>query len=195
MNVFLKDHPLNLHYFLSMLLLVLTQAAWVETFASSPPVQTRPPSPLGSLSWEKLGGPLGGYGTGILVHPDDPDIFYLSDKNAGVFISRDGGKNWEASNKGIQVRRGRSGDLIPVTCLAIDPHTNNLWAGTADPGSVYRSQDGGGTWQLRSRGIAGYPGLTIRSITISPLEPDVLFAAAEVSSTAWNFKEKKGNII
>ena len=70
----------------------------------------------------------------------------------------------------------------------------DIWAGTADPGYVYRSQDGGDTWQLRSRGIAGYPGLTIRSITISPLEQDVLFAAAEVSSTAWNFKEKKGEL-
>ena len=183
---------MKLFSFLSILAIFVSHLNWIpSTLVSSSP-GSAPTSPLAGLSWERLGGPLGGYGTGIVVHPDDPGTFYLSDKNAGFFVSQDGGKNWEASNKGIQVRSGQSGDLIPVTCLAMDPHNKNLWVGTADPGSVYRSQDGGDTWQLRSRGIAGYPGLTIRSITISPLEPDVLFAAAEVSSTAWNFKEKKG---
>ena len=87
----------------------------------------------------------------------------------------------------------QSGDLIPVSCLALDPHhENTLWAGTSDPAFVYRSEDGGATWQLRTRGIAGYVGLTVRSITFSPDEPDVIYAAAEINSKGWNFTEKTG---
>ena len=63
-------------------------------------------SPLAALAWEKLGGPPGGSGSSFIVHPDNPDILYLSDLSGGVFISRDGGESWIASNQGITVRTG-----------------------------------------------------------------------------------------
>ncbi len=174
-----------------MILTVLLAAGGL--FRDAIPVYSAEGSPLASQTWQRLGGPPGGYGSSLVVHPTDPELLYLSDLTGGVFISRDGGENWTPSNQGITVRTGTSGDLIPVSCLALDPHhENTLWAGTSDPAFMYRSEDDGATWQLRTRGIAGYVGLTLHSISFSPDEPDVIYAAAEINSKGWNYAEKTG---
>ena len=46
----------------------------------------------------------------------------------GHAISRssDGGRTWNPTNTGIGIRTGPSGDAIPVFCLSIDPHDNDI---------------------------------------------------------------------
>ena len=39
----------------------------------------------------------------VLVHPDDPDRLLIAISAAGVYRSDDGGKTWDASNRGIVV--------------------------------------------------------------------------------------------
>jgi hypothetical protein len=47
------------------------------------------------------------------------------------FFSSCSGRTWEPTNSGIGTRVGPSGDAIPVFCLSVDPHDNNiLWIGT-----------------------------------------------------------------
>ncbi|HCO96361.1 MAG TPA: hypothetical protein DIU00_20880 [Phycisphaerales bacterium] len=78
-----------------------------------------------SLTWVRTGGPLGGLGYDVRMRPDNPDIMYVTDAWAGVFISTNGGQTWQPSNQGITTRTGESGDAIPVFCLTIDPHNHD----------------------------------------------------------------------
>jgi len=56
--------------------------------------------------------------------------------NRGVFRSDDGGASWQPSGL----------DQIPITALAVDPvEADVVWAGT-EPSAVWRSADGGRTW-------------------------------------------------
>jgi hypothetical protein len=91
--------------------------------------------------------------------------------------------------------------VIPVP-LAIDPlHPQRLYAGTfasfdtsalATPSissGVFRSDDGGASWVLRSNGLPFYPGSAtthqdVLSLAINPLDPDVLWASAYTVMTA-----------
>lgn len=158
-------------------------------FVSPPTVDASPPaidaSPLAGREWVRLGGPIGGLGYDIRMDPRDPDVMYVTDAMAGAHKSLDGGKTWFPINEGIDLRTGFAGDLVPVFCLTIDPnHPDTIWIGLQGLGGVYRSDDGGMTWQKRVQGIDS-EGLTVRGITIEPGNSQVVYVAGEVPSWRW----------
>ena len=143
--------------------------------------------------WIRTGGPLGGLGYDVRMHPDDPDKMYVTDAYAGVFISDDGGQTWYPSNQGITDKTGESQDAIPVFCLTIDPHDPDvIWVGTQFMGGLFKSSDGGKTWTRKTNGITIQDGLTFRGITIDPVDPQTIYAAGEISSWSWSGQERMG---
>jgi len=152
------------------------------------------PTPF-SLTWMRTGGPLGGLGYDIRMRPDNPDIMYVTDANAGVFMSTDGGQSWIPKNSGIDLRSGTSGDLIPVFSLTIDPNNYNIiWIGMQSVGGVYRSIDGGQTWEKRVTGITERNCLTVRGITVEPGNSQTVYIAGEICSAEWNHSQLMGRM-
>jgi len=148
-----------------------------DAFASTEPAYK-------AQTWVRLGGPPGGLGYDIRMQPDNPDIMYVTDANAGIHKSIDGGKTWVAANSGIVAQD--MGGTIPIFCLTIDPHNyDTVWAGTQLSAHIYRSTDAGQTWVSRDNGITS-DGRSVRGITIDPNNPNIIYAGLEVSSTAWN---------
>ena len=155
--------------------------------------QQEPGSPLADQSWVRMGGPIGGLGYDIRMSPEDPDIMFVTDAWAGVHKSTDGGNTWFTLNDGIGERAGPSGDAIPVFCLTIDPNDSEIiWIGLQNLGAIYRSMDGGQTWEKRVNGIVGREGVTFRGITVEPGNSDVIYIAAEISSWAGGRPERGG---
>ena len=146
-----------------------------------------------SVEWVRTGGPLGGLGYDVRMRPDNPDIMYVTDAWAGVFVSTDSGKTWQPSNEGITTRTGGSGDAIPVFCLTIDPHDHDIiWIGTQNVRGIYKSTDAGKTWVEKDNGIIEYEGITFRGFTVDPRSSDIVYAAAELASYAWSNQEQTG---
>ncbi|MBT3223371.1 MAG: hypothetical protein HN348_30230, partial [Proteobacteria bacterium] len=149
-----------------------------------------PDDPIGEWTW--LGGPTGGLGYDIRVHPQNHDIMYVTDALAGAFKSEDGGQNWFPINKGITARSGESDDSIPVFCLTIDPNDpNTLWAGTLDQRGVFKSTDAGQNWTQKVSGIVEETGVTFRGFTVDPKSSDIVYAAGEIASWSWSSDEKR----
>ncbi len=143
------------------------------------------PTPSGP-TWVRTGGPLGGLGYDVRMRPDNPDIMYVTDAWAGVHKSIDGGQTWVSANEGIDARTGPSNDAIPVFCLTIDPNNYDIiWIGLQNTTGIYRSSDGGLSWEKRINGIVEDSGLTIRGITVEPGNSNVVYAAGEISSWYW----------
>jgi uncharacterized protein (TIGR03437 family) len=139
-----------------------------------------PPAPV-QPTWVKTGGPLGGVGYDIRMRPDNFNVLYVTDTNAGVNVSVDGGNTWSETNTGITARAGLSGDAIPVFCLTIDPHNPNIvWAGTQGTRGIFKSLDGGNTWTEKDNGITDPLGSTLRGFTVDPRTSDVVYAAGEI---------------
>ncbi len=146
-----------------------------------------------SLSWVRTGGPLGGLGYDVRMRPDNPEVMYVTDAWAGVFVSPNGGQTWYPSNQGITTRAGESGDAIPVFCLTIDPHDNDtVWIGTQNVRGIFKSTDAGQTWVERDNGVVENGGITFRGFTIDPRSSDIVYAAAELASFAWSSREQQG---
>jgi photosystem II stability/assembly factor-like uncharacterized protein len=150
------------------------------------------PAPV-SLTWVRTGGPLGGLGYDIRMRPDNPDVMFVTDAFAGVHKSTDGGQTWVPANQGITGRQGESNDAIPVFCLTIDPNNYDIvWAGLQYLGQLYRSADGGQTWEKRVTGIIGGDGLSFRGISVEPGNSNIVYAAGEISSWNWAGKRLPG---
>ena len=161
------------------------------------------------LKWENLRGPMGGLGYDVRIDPVNPEVMYVTDNLAGVLKSTDGGDTWRGMNEGITARRGPSGDAIPIFCLTIDPTDHNvLWAGTADgvgptlggPGAsdvrgVFKSTDGGRSWNRKNRGIAE-DRVFLRSFTIDPKNSSIVYCGAEIGTgdRGWQHPKRKGRI-
>jgi photosystem II stability/assembly factor-like uncharacterized protein len=134
-------------------------------------------SPGGGGNWAPIGPTnIGGRVTGIAASPSAPDTAYVATATAGV---------WKTVNAGMTfspVWPSRFPQSIGAITVS---GTGTLFVGTgeANPGcgdlsysgnGVYRSTDGGRTWQnvgLRGSGEIG-------AIVIDPADPDTVYAAA-----------------
>jgi len=146
-----------------------------------------------ALSWVRTGGPLGGLGYDVRMRLDNPDVMYVTDAWAGVFVSPNAGQTWYPSSRGITTRAGESGDAIPVFCLTIDPHDNDtIWIGTQNVRGIFKSTDAGQTWVEKDNGIVEYEGITFRGFTVDPRSSNIVYAAAELASFAWSSQEQQG---
>lgn len=166
----------------------------------SPPAveETQEPSevPSGNLQWIYTGGPPGGLGYDIRYNPSNQNTWYVTDAFAGVFISTDDGYTWKPSNTGIKGQAGPSGDWLPVFSLTIDPHDNNtIWVGTQNTGHIYKSTDGGETWDQKDSGVSiKYHALSFRGFTVDPRSSDIVYAMAETTRNDPNPDETGGQI-
>ena len=87
----------------------------------------------------------------------------------GVVIvrTRDNGVNWRLETKALKDQRITTGALV------VHPGNRNIvYAGTRG-GGVFRSSDGGITWEERSNGLTRRH---LRCLTMDPRRPEVLYA-------------------
>ena len=93
----------------------------------------------------------------ILPHPDDPDRVLVALSTGGVYVTADGGKSWAPSNTGVKAEFFPGERNYPefgqcvhkVARDAEDPERLYL----QNHGGVYRSDDGGESWQDIAPGL------------------------------------------
>ena len=122
-------------------------------------------------------GPEGSRVTSVVGVPGDPKVYYAGGASGGIFKSTDGGTHWEPIFDDQPVSS--------IGSLAVAPSDPNIvWAGTGESfirsnvslgNGIYKSTDGGETWQHMGLEATGRIGRVI----IHPTDPDIVFAAAQ----------------
>lgn len=98
----------------------------------------------------------------IVPHPSDPESLWVGISSVGTFKTEDGGKHWAAQNKGVRA------DYFPDPYPEFGQCVHCLVAAPGDAGTLYqqnhsgmyRSRDGGASWQDISGGLPsrfGFP--------------------------------------
>ena len=127
----------------------------------------------GGIKWERIGD-AGALPTiwSLTIDPVDPDILFAGTRPAGVYRSRDGGRQWE--KLAVDIAPECSIGVPFVTGLVVDPDDHlKVWAGVEIDG-VFRSLDGGETWTHQKTGLYDPD---IHSVAIAATNPKRVYAS------------------
>ena len=144
-------------------------------------------------TWENLGLKDSQHISKILVSPDDPNTLWVAAQgplwskggDRGVFKTTDGGSTW--------TKTLGDDEWTGATDILMDPRSpDRLYAATwqhqrtvagymggGPETGIYRSEDGGVTWEELTEGLPEGNMAKI-GLAISPQKPDVLYAAIEL---------------
>ncbi|MEM9405953.1 MAG: hypothetical protein AAGA81_07950 [Acidobacteriota bacterium] len=148
-------------------------------------------------TWSFLGLRDSGAIGDIVVHPQDPDVVFVAalgqifgpNEERGVYRSTDGGASWTKVLEGSE----RTGAVD----LSMDPSNPrhlfaSLWRAERKPWTIlsggdlsglYRSRDGGDTWEQVTDGLpTGLVGKI--AVEVSPANPDRVWALVEAEGSA-----------
>jgi len=150
----------------------------------------------GGKSWENMGLKNSEHISKIIIHPYNSDVIMVAAQGPlwspggerGFYKSADGGKTWKKTLGDEQ--------YTGVTDMIVDPRdadrvyavtwehhrTVAAWMGGGKKSRLYLSEDAGNTWTQLETGLPeGNWGKT--GLAISPINPDVLYAAIELDRT------------
>lgn len=127
--------------------------------------------------WQQAGPTnVGARVTDLAVHPDNADVCFAAMASGGVFKTSDGGQNW--------LPLFQDQDVATVGDIAVDPQQPDvLYVGTGEANAaslsffgngLYRSPDGGVTWQHLGLAETRY----IARVIVDPTDSDRLYVAA-----------------
>jgi len=142
------------------------------------------------LQWRQIGpAAFGGRIDDVEAVVENPHIIFIASASGGIFKSEDNGVTWEPVFD-------EEGTSLSIGDIAIAPSDANvIWAGTGEPNSrqssswgdgVYKSLDGGETWQLMGLADTHHVG----RVAIHPQNPDIVFVAA--LGHLWGPNEERG---
>ncbi len=129
------------------------------------------------MSFRYVGPSRGGRVTAVAGHRAHPRTFYMGSTGGGVWKTTDAGTNWINKSDGF-FETGSIGS-IDIS----DSNPDIIYVGTGSDGirsnviigrGLYKSVDGGETWELKGLRDAGQIG----SVVIHPTNPDVVYAAS-----------------
>ena len=112
----------------------------------------------------------------IAVAPSQPDVIYVATARQGIFRSDDGGASWTAGSHGLPKARA-GGRPEEIHTLVVDPRN----AGTAyiadQRSGVYRTTDGGTSWDPFNRGLPSFAlrGVYPPRLAFDPGDPPRLY--------------------
>ncbi len=119
---------------------------------------------------------MGGRVSEIAIDPRNPGLFYVGLATGGLFKTGDNGTTWDALFD--------KESCLSIGAVAIAPSDSDvLWVGTGEANDrnssgwgngVYRSTDGGGTWQ----NVGLKDSRTIARIVVHPKNPETAYVAA-----------------
>lgn len=120
-------------------------------------------------------------------HPAKPEVLYAGIEPPGLFVSRDRGESWSPLN-GLNEHPTRgawepSRGIFAVHSIYVDPAAPERIYAAVSAGGVYRSEDGGATWQCANHGVRAenlperYPasGHNVHRLVMHPLRPTRLY--------------------
>lgn len=154
----------------------------------------------GGKSWKNMGLKNSQHIGKIVIHPKNSDIVYVAAEGSvwgpggdrGLYKSIDGGKNWK---KVLEISENTG-----VNNILMDPRDPNIMYASSEQRrrhvftkigggpetAIYKSTDGGETWDKLKSGLPGDDMGGI-GLAISPVNPDYIFAIIEAANESSGF--------
>jgi photosystem II stability/assembly factor-like uncharacterized protein len=153
--------------------------------------ELRPEDFFQHLTWREIGPTVfGGRIPDVEAVPEDPAVIYVAGSTGGIFKTTNNGVTWDPIFDG-------AGPTLSIGDMALAPSDPLImWVGTGESNGeqqaaslgngVYRSLDGGETWEHMGLSDTRF----IHRIAIHPTNPDIVFVAAP--GHRWGPNEERG---
>ena len=160
----------------------------------------------GGKTWEHMGLTETEHVSAIVINPQNPDIVYIGalghafgpNEERGVFMTTDGGRTW---TKTLYIDNQHG-----VADLEIDPtNPNILYAGMwsferkpwthhsgSEKGGVFKSIDGGRTWNKLTNGLPKLMGRI--GVRVAPSNPNVVYVIVEAKEGTLYRSDDRGEM-
>ena len=131
----------------------------------------------------------------IEIHPTNPDIVFVAvlghlwtkNENRGLYRTMDGGKSWEQVLYKNDVTGANEVQISPTNPQIMYASLWEVYPGISGENSgVYRSSDGGSTWEHSSNGLPSGPNIGRIGLTVSNTNPDKAYALIDNLNNARN---------
>lgn len=145
--------------------------------AKAPMMASVDPALFKGMKYRLVGPSRGGRVTTVTGVPSQPRTFYMGVASGGLFRTTDGGGSWVPLTDG-KIPLGSMGSIAVA-----DSNPNIIYVGTGSDGvrsnvstgrGVYKTTDGGETWQF----VGLYNAGQIGAVRIHPTNPDIVWVAA-----------------
>ena len=145
--------------------------------AKLPMMASVDPALFKGMKYRLVGPSRGGRVTTVTGVPSQPRTFYMGVASGGLFRTTDGGGTWVPLTDG-KIPLGSMGSIAVA-----DSNPNIIYVGTGSDGvrsnvstgrGVYKTTDGGETWQF----VGLYNAGQIGAVRIHPTNPDIVWVAA-----------------
>jgi len=149
----------------------------------------------GGSSWQELtGAPFTNQAVlNIAVHPSNSSQLYAATVN-GLYSSINSGTNWtkvagfKSANQQIPIQDSlnpmATGEIDLVTDVVFDPFDYETIFATTQRGGVWRSADGGQTWEWAGAGMDANE--LIVKLLPDPVHPGLIYAASRLSGVYYS---------
>ena len=147
-------------------------------------------------TWEYMGLPESHHIGKILLNPNNPDEawvavlghLYSPNKERGVYKTNDGGKSWKQTlfideNTGaveMEINHTNPKEIYAAAWHRIRKAWDFVEGGKTS--GIYKSNDGGETWQLSSSATSGFPqgnGIGRIGLAVYPQDPSIVYAVVD----------------
>jgi photosystem II stability/assembly factor-like uncharacterized protein len=114
----------------------------------------------------------------LAVDPVSPQTVFAGTWGGGVFKTTNGGAFWEKSGTATMPGAVITLTIDPVTPGILFAGTDCLYTscGASGAGQIYRSMDGGASWEVSDSGVVGR---SMVAIAIDPVDPAVVYAGTQ----------------
>ncbi|SIN74368.1 Sortilin, neurotensin receptor 3 [Algoriphagus halophilus] len=146
-------------------------------------------------TWEHIGLEDSWSISEIEIHPTNPDIVFVAvlghlwtkNENRGLYRTMDGGKTWEQVLYKDELTGANEVQFSPSDPQVMYASLWEVYPGISGENSgVYRSKDGGTTWELCTNGLPNGPKIGRIGLTVSNSNPDKAYALIDNLNNARN---------
>jgi photosystem II stability/assembly factor-like uncharacterized protein len=128
------------------------------------------------VAWEQLKNCRCQNGHALGIDPTNHEHVFFSTNDGGLFVTRDGGRNWEDGGENGLTSRAPRG-------IAFDPQDSKLvYAGAFTGGGLYRSRDHGRHWERR---LFGSSKIYVAGVTVDPVDHSIYVSTFRSGDGVW----------
>ncbi len=126
--------------------------------------------------------------TPLTLHPAKPwEVFTGTNR---VWFSPDAGDSWQALSTDVTNGSWNGSTVAGISGTLADDDVLMVGKGS----DVYRTENGGQTWQLTTRGSGGLPGYRVLNVEVSPFDDEIALACLGTTSGTPLYRTTDGGL-